>query len=176
MPRSPLHIAGFLLSLVLVLCAQASLAADWLTVTGDGKFTILMPATPEQSSDDANTESGRVTLHTYSSYGDDDVLYGVSYSDFADGALGHKSPQQFLRDAQSGSVKETKMTLRSSQEIELGRWPGRAFVSENDKLVYSAHLYLVGNRFYQVVRIGPKTAAAGPDAAKFFDSFRLAGE
>jgi hypothetical protein len=47
MPRSAMHIAGLLLGLAVALGAQSGRAADWIAVTGDGKFAIQMPAPPE---------------------------------------------------------------------------------------------------------------------------------
>ncbi len=171
MPRPAPHIAGFLLSLVLVLFAQASQAADWVTVTGDGRFTVQMPAAPQEEIEMIDGGAGNIPMHIYLSQIGDDVGYGVFYTDFDETLLRRTTPQKFLLSGQRGAVQKTKTTVRSSRQIQLGRWPGLSFVADNAQIVYTSNTYLVANRLYQLVVVTTKEASDDRGIAKFFGSF-----
>src|SRR6185369_406571 len=128
MPRFAVRIVAMLLALLAALSSHSGYAVDWTTVTGDGKFTVQMPSVPKEEIVMIDTEVGQMPLHIYSSAIGDDFAYSVFYSDFDKALLSRTTPQKFLQGGQDGAVKKTKTTLRNSQQIQIGRWPGVSFV------------------------------------------------
>lgn len=170
MSRLMFVLVGFLFA---VLVTQSSYAVDWITVTGDGKFTVQMPSVPKEETVMVATEIGQVPMHIYTSAIGDDFAYLVFYSDLEKTLLSRTTPQKFLQSGQDGAVKKTKTTLRNSQQIQLGRWPGVSFVADNAQFVYTSNTYLVDNRLYQLVVVSKNGASNEQPSAKFFASFNV---
>jgi hypothetical protein len=169
-------IAAPVLGLFVALIAHASLAADWKVVApGDGKYIIQMPGTPEESTQKIETATGPADLHQYLVNVADDQAYISSYIEYSNKIVGGRSPQEHLRVAQKGTVNGLKGSkVRVEKETNVGNWPGRVFVLDlDDGLVYTACIYLVGNRLYQNVAVTTKDIAAGPDVIKFLESFTV---
>lgn len=173
MPRLAIALAAFLLAILTISTARPGYAADWITVTGDGKFTVQMPSAAKEEIDMVDTEVGKTPLHIFMSPVGNDVAYGVFYSDFDGVLLRRTTPMAFLLRGQQGTVKKTKTTLRNSQQIQLGPWPGLSFVADNAQIVYSSHTYLVDNRLYQLVVVTTKEASDKQESARFFGSFNV---
>jgi hypothetical protein len=169
-------IAAPLLGLLLALFAQASFAADWVVVApGDGKYIIQMPGKPEESTQKIDTATGPADLHQYLVSVGDDEAYISSYIEYSNKIVGGRTPQEHLKVAQQGTMGGLKGSkLRVEKETNVGDYPGRVFVLDlDDGLVYTACIYLVGNRLYQNVAVTTKQVAAGPGVIKFLESFTV---
>lgn len=99
---------------------------------------------------------------------------GVSFiSAYAD-LNADPDPQEFLDRSRSGSVANSKGTLRSSQRLAVGGAPARRFIYDKpDKSVVVHLTVLSGRRLYQLEAIGPADQVDSPVIKHFIDSFAL---
>lgn len=156
------------------LAAQAALADDWIKVTPiDGKYVIQMPVKPEEQSQRLNSPVGPAALHQYIATVSPQETYISAYFEAQDPLVSDGSADRHLRMAEAGTLRSFPgSTLRMERETSLNGYPGRIFMIDlgNDS-VYTACIYVVGNRLYQNVAVTPKAMAGGADTIRFFDSF-----
>jgi hypothetical protein len=70
-------------------------------------------------------------------------------------------------------LKELKGKLLTEREVKVGDHVGREFQIEYASGVYRAQLFLVGDRYYQLIVRAPKAVATGTEADRFFQSLRF---
>jgi hypothetical protein len=169
-------VAAPLLGLCVAFLAQASFADDWVVLApGDGKYVITMPGKAEESTQKIDTATGPADLHQYVVSVADDEAYISSYIEYADKIVAARSPQDHLKVAEQGTMNGLAgSTLRMEKETNVGDHPGRVFVLDlKDGLVYTACIYLVGNRLYQNVAVTTKDKAGSPGVIRFLESFTV---
>ena len=72
-------------------------------------------------------------------------------------------------------IASEKGKLITQSTITLAEYPGRAITVEMpDGLIVTARLYLVKNRFYQLLAETKRTKEDAEKIASFLDSFKLA--
>ena len=167
------------LGLIVIAVSAACVAADdkpeWKEFSSkDGRFTVLMPGTPEQEQADTESDFGKGVLHMNTVQAGK-VMYGAHYCDFP--AKIKKAPtQQVFDSSRDGAVDNLDGKLADEKEIKLGDYPGREIRIEvaGGKRLFRVRVYLVDQRLYQVVVFGTKATATSKEADKFLDSFTLA--
>jgi hypothetical protein len=154
---------------------QAEDKPEWKEFASkEGRFTVLMPRTPEQQQADAESDFGKGVLHMNTVQAGK-VMYGANYCDFP--AEIKKAPiKQVFDSSRDGAVANLDGKLADEKEIKLGDYPGREIQIEiaGGKRLFRARVYLVEQRLYQVVVLGTKETATSKEADKFLDSFKLA--
>jgi hypothetical protein len=174
---------------------SASTAPMRFFTSPEGHFSVTMPGTPVQGSEQAKlSEDASITIYEFSiSLASDNISYLVMYNDYPAG-YAEDAPQEVLARTRDGAVK-TK-TLNSDQVIELtvsagpdsasakdagdqGRStsgavvPGRAFTStDTDGYHYSVRQYLRGKRLYQLIVVSNKGYTAS-QTDEFMNSFKI---
>jgi hypothetical protein len=167
------------LSLGVGLAAQAALAQDWVKVAPiDGKYVIHMPVKPEEQSQRLDSPVGPAALHQYIAAVSAHETYISSYFEARDPLVSDGSADRHLRMAEAGTLRSFPgSTLRMDRETSLDGYPGRIFMIDlGNDTVYTACIYVVGNRLYQNVAMTPKAMAGGADTIRFFDSFAIRSE
>ena len=156
--------AAFVLSIVLSGPIKGN---TWQRVQPpDGGFAVLLPGTPEVSSEPINTPVGPATMHTYIvSNGSEG--YMASYTD----ALVPLDPQRALDGARNGALGKGR--LISETRISLDGAPGRFFVIQIGEMQYTAKVYVLGRRLYQTVTVTKGQGSLSPTAQSVLDSFRF---
>jgi hypothetical protein len=137
--------------------------------SAEGRFTIQFPGTPMQ--DSATASAG--TLYKFSVSSDDNNIdYMVTYSDNPN--FVNRAPQDILLGARDGAVKAVDgATLTSDAAIDLNGVPGRAFTTtDKDGGSYATHIFLVGNRLYQLLVASNKDHPAA-QTEQFMNSFHI---
>lgn len=143
-------------------------------VSTAGRFSVVFPATPQQSSgqmDCGNGEKG--PLYEFSA-STEKVGHIVVYGDCPLDAIGD-SPQAFLQAMEKSAIAHQFLT--EEHGFDLNGVPGRAFISVEPGVgVHITHEFLAGTRFYLLTMIGGGQEAAETD--QFLDSFKIfrAGE
>lgn len=163
-------------SLVLLFAASSAWAQNWVIVNpGDGKYAVHMPGHAKQTVQKVDTESGPVELHQAVVELGDDEAYVTTYADYSDKALQGQTPEARLTAVQAASLKAVNSKhLRFERAFSLSKWPARAYASDTgDGLVYSARIYLVGNRLYQNIAVTSAAKAESANVKRFLDSFRV---
>ena len=137
----------------------------------DGRFSVLFPGTPTQSSQAlhfSNSETG--TAYDFSVSADNGkTTYLVGYSNLAPD-VATKVAESVLQGTENGFWPGT--TLLSNQAIDLDGVPGRAITAADAEYNYTAHDFLVGTRFYRLCVTTSKGYTA-TQADQFMNSFRI---
>jgi hypothetical protein len=139
----------------------------------EGRFKVLMPTTPKPDDLETQSDFGKGVLHM-NSVVINKVFYAANFTDFP--AEVKKVPLKQLYDSsRDGAVANLKGKLAKEADIKLGSYTGREIqIDIADAKLFRARVYLVDNRLYQIVVMGPKDAAISKEADKFLDSFKLA--
>lgn len=147
----------------------ASLPTGWITFTSpDGSFSIGLPGQPTASSQTATTAAGPIEIRLFEfALADQTTAFVVSYNDYPAGALGE--PQGTLDGAVQGAITNSKATLVQSHAIDLGGVPGRDYTATVQGGSLHGHIYLKGQRLYQVLIAGSDL----PNEDAFLGSFAI---
>lgn len=168
---------------IIALTAFKPLTDEWREYTPENsKCTIAMPGEPSKRERVVNSAIGDLKLIMYmfqpADGTDDNVLYGVSFSDFPEGTIHSDSAsiiKQFLDNTRDGAIKSIQGKLLSEVEINYKQYPGREqWVDyKNGMATINFRYYLVKNRLYtlQVITLADKSN--NKSIGKFMSSFKL---
>lgn len=166
--------AGLFLALSALL-AGAGQGAEWKTFESkEGDFRVLFPGKPMRQTQEIPVPGGKTKLHLFLVSPQDDRVYMVSYNDYPEAVVKAQETKTLLDNVVKGNVESLKGKVLSQKEITLGqkKHPGRAVLIENNEgAQYKAKVFLVGNRLYQVVALGPKEFIEQKETGKYLDSF-----
>lgn len=136
----------------------------------EGKFSILLPCTPDITSEDIKGSSGS-TKQVYHNCRFGDSVYGVSYWTITETATSKVILDKFRDGVASGS----KATILDEKEISQSSYAGREFSCEGSAgslvLHYDWRIFLVGARIYSLSFIMRKGESDPASKQKFFSSF-----
>lgn len=168
-------IAALLVLMFAALAHGFQSAAKWVQYTSaEGHYSVLMPQSPQLSSQETAASTGEKFPQYLAQASDSDGLFMISYFDYPPGMI-------FTIDkGRDGMVEAVKGTLLSEEPIRLGAHPGReikiaAKHNEIDLLI-RARFYDVGARVYVIQHLFAKSSASTATEAKtarFFDSFKV---
>lgn len=138
-----------------------------------GHFSVVFPATPQQSSQPLRQTTGEMTTVYKFSADDGNANYTVEYIDYTLASVG-ASPRAFLQGSENSAL--AGKTPLTDAVIGFGAIPGRAFTfADADGFSYSIHEFLAGTRFYRLIVITRKGYTA-TQADQFMNSFKLVGQ
>ena len=136
----------------------------------EGAFSLTLPGTPKEKSEDITSNNGPTTLHTFMVERDEGQrFFLVGYSDYKTKLDADAS----LASVISGQVESLKGKITSDKTVTLAGHPGRSVTIESEGIAFYSTVYVAGNRLYQLMCGMPKADAMPPDAKEFFDSFRI---
>jgi hypothetical protein len=142
----------------------------------EGGFSILMPGEPEQERLKQSTLTGDVDYVVFMVERGDSG-YMVSFGDMSPQTIAQADTNMALEGAVQGAVNSTNSTLVSKQDITLDGYPGKEFEAQamisGIEVIFKARIYLVQNRLYQILVVGPKDSLSVADIDKFLYSFKL---
>ena len=99
------------------------------------------------------------------------VAYGVLYNDLPGKVT---DPEKALDDGCAGAVRSSGGSLLAEKKISLDGYPGREIrIKTRDNIIYTARIYVVGQRFYQTIVTVPEGMDISKAMKKFMDSFKL---
>ena len=149
----------------------------------DGRFSVLFPGTPTQSSQPVQLKNGETaTLYVFSVTAENgNTGYAVKYINYpADYVNGYPAdyaisdPQVRLQAAEKGDA--AGKTLFKDQAIDLDGVPGRDYaIMLPDGSSCTVHEYLAGNRLYQLIAWTAKDYLPNDQGYQFLHSFRIWG-
>lgn len=160
---------------LLVVLALAGFAygrqTEWLAFSPEGgRFTIMMPGTPQPQVETKDSQFGPYTTHLFFISGDGE-LFMAAWVDYA--PTFNFNVEAEIKANRDNFLKNAKAKLVSEKRITLDGHPGLEFTAqaENGALITS-RIYIVGKRPYQLI------AATDPKAdqakvTKFLSSFKL---
>ena len=150
---------------------------DWQRVAPPGGgFSVLMPGTPVERKQTADSPIGSIGIDTFTlTKGRDE------FTDYPAAILKSK-PDTILEGVRIGVAADLQAKALDERPTSLDGHPGRQYTLElpESRLpgggLYKARAYLVKQRLYQVVTVTPWANASSTDAEKFFQSFRLSAQ
>ena len=154
------------------------LQTKWETLD-EGGMTVQMPGKPEKQTQTTNTPVGPVNINMLTTQSGDEAFI-VGYSEFPDApATRSADPEMLLNRARDGAVQNVNGKVTSEKAITMSGHPGKEFTGDStspQEATFTARVYWVAPRLYQVLYIRPKTTAApSENGQKFLDSFQLTG-
>ena len=151
--------------------ATAVPAQEWKTYSyADAGFSISYPSEPEIQKSSIPTEAGSFELSSYIA----EIPQGALVAAVCDygSALAGKDTGEALQGAKEGALANSHAHLISEKKITLGANPGLEFEAESETAHFSARIYLVGSKLYQMLIVSPINKPYS-SAARFLDSFQL---
>jgi len=148
----------------------------WKTFSSpDGSFSVLFPDNPTENKQTLNTAAGPINSAMYISKDDNATNYMVGYTDYPEANIKQVQPDKMFDGGRDRLIASEKGKLITQSTITLAEYPGRAITVEMpDGLIVTARLYLVKNRFYQLLAETKRTKEDAEKIASFLDSFKLA--
>ena len=143
----------------------------WVKFTSDmGRFSVLMPVTPEEKIDTTPSEHGPYTTHLFVVRHDVNV-YLIGWVDY-DPSFNFNR-QSELAANRDNFVKGIKATLVSTRPMTLDGYQAIEFVAETSDRTFKSRVYMVGRRPYQIVIGYPKDQEDPLSVNRFFNSFKV---
>jgi hypothetical protein len=166
--------------MVMLVCTGLGLADDVKVqdfTSKEGKFSVAFPGKPKEATKEADSAAGKLTFTRFT-YEDGDTGLLVIYCDYPPQLRKQKGAEKILDDARDGCVEKAKGKLADENKRTIGKEkePGRELLiqlPDEGKPYFRSRMYLVGDRLYQVIVVGPEKYAKGKDADAFLDSFKL---
>ena len=144
---------------------------DWVRYDSAlGRFSVLMPALPEDKVETTPSDHGPYTTYLFISR-DARNVYLIGWVDYdAKFNFNRQSEMEANRD---NFVKGVKATLTGSRALTIDGYPVIEFTADTVDRTFKSRVYMVGRRPYQIVIGYPKEDAAIAPVARFFNSFKV---
>jgi hypothetical protein len=163
--------------LLCALCVSAVNADDkpppgWQVVAPkNAGFSIFMPGRPQTQKRNVPTKAGNSELVTYvvpTRLG----TFNLGYSESKQAA--NVKPEKLFDDFRDQMVKQFQGTVKEEKTFDLDSHPGREILLETAKRGYVRERFiLVDDRLYTISVTGAREWVTGPEANRFFESFKL---
>ena len=140
-------------------------------VSKEGEFSVKMPAEPKTSSQDVDTDVGKVTMHNFfveTNSGNN--AYVVIYADYPSAP---NDPVSTVDKAINGQANSAKGKIIEEKKVTLNGWPGETARIENSDMTYLSAAYMAGNRLYQLIFVAPKGETIPSEVSEFMASFQI---
>ena len=118
-----------LISLLLAVWLPGCTAKPQEFKSAAGRFAVTTPKTLQESTQDVETQGGKIDLYLFSTQ-QDNIGYFVSYCDYSPEIMVHSDLEKMLDGSRDGAVGNTKGKLLSETKITLADYPGRELVIE----------------------------------------------
>jgi hypothetical protein len=143
------------------------------TVDDAGRFAADIPGPIQRSSQSVPTTLGAITMHMVFHDGGA-TAFLVMFNDYPAGSMARSDLGKVYDGGINGAVQNVKGTARGICHYQLGGVDGREFfVDMPAKAAAHIRFFIVGDRFYQVMYVGPAGQENSPGALAFLNSFRL---
>lgn len=135
-----------------------------------GRFSVLVPATPQDKAETTQSEHGPFTTHLFIAR-DTRNVYLIGWVDYDPGFNFNR--QKELEANRDNFVKGVNATLINTRSLHIDGFPVIEFTAETADRMFKSRVYMVGRRPYQIVIGFPKTDAEIAPVSRFFNSFKV---
>jgi hypothetical protein len=135
-----------------------------------GRFSVLMPETPEEKTETTPSDHGPYTTHLFV-VRDTKNVYLIGWVDYDPSFNFNRNAE--LEANRDNFVKGINATLVSSRTTELEGYPVLEFTAETADRTFKSRVYMVGRRPYQIVIGSPKDDPDAVAMRRFFNSFKV---
>jgi len=153
-----------------------ALPAGWETFTSkDGGYTVAAPGKLKTSSQQVKTAVGNIKMNM-ALLSKKNTAYLAIHADYPAVTL-KADPQKILDGARNGAIKQMGASATGYKKITINGFPGQEFSGttklENVPAFVTARIYLVRQRLYQQIVVGPEDEKSTKDIDLFFKSFKI---
>jgi hypothetical protein len=148
-------------------------------VSEPGNFRIKFPAEPTTRRRSVQAPNGQLEMNVVQYTAPDQMTYTVIYTDHPAQFIRGADASAFLDGGVRGMTSTGQWRILSQEPISLGAHPGRDVKVEirnpaaREKSLGRERLFLIGNRFYQVIVAAPESKARPDDFQRFLDTFAV---
>ena len=136
----------------------------------EGRFSILMPGTPENKEETTQSDHGPYTTHLFILRQPPNV-YLVGYVDYDPSFNFNRQAE--LEANRDNFVKGISATLLSTKPLKIDGYAAIEFTAETAQRIFRSRVYMVGRRPYQIVIGSPKNVDDSANIDRFFSSFKV---
>jgi hypothetical protein len=146
-------------------------SATWSTFTSEtGRFSVLMPGKPTDSSKTVDSLPGPYTTHLFVLRNEPDVFV-IGWVDYDPGFNFERQTE--LEANRDNFVKNLKATLVKTRNVKIDGYQAIEFSAETEDRIFHSRVYMVGRRPYQIIIGLPKNLDDLVKVNKFFNSFKV---
>jgi hypothetical protein len=158
-------------------CALALFAMGAHAETMDNTqwgFSAVFPCQSQLSSQPVATNAGNVTLTMYMC-SEGETAYFVGVTDYPAGAIAQRNLDDVYNGVANGAATNSNGTIRSLDPYTLGNVAGRDAVIDvaSSKQTMHARFFIVGDRLYQELFLGPSGEENSKASLDFLNAFAL---
>jgi hypothetical protein len=136
-------------------------------VSTEGRFSVLMPDTPNEQFVPVPGQIASSEMHAYL-VRNDVATYAVLYTDYKD-----SKDRDLLKTAfntgRDAALASGLVHLVSEKDISTPNLPGRELVVDDGARVMKNRVYFRNGRLYEVIFVGPQVSGMSADLAKYYD-------
>jgi hypothetical protein len=137
-------------------------------VSTEGRFSVLMPDTPEEQFVPVPGQIVSTEMHAYL-LRSDVATYAVLYTDYPDAS---KDPDLLKTAFDSGrdrALASGAVRLVSEKDISTANIPGRELVVADGANVMKNRVFFRNGRLYEVIFVAPQVNGMSAELVKFYD-------
>lgn len=135
-----------------------------------GRFTVLMPETPEDKAETTPSDHGPYTTHLFI-VKDTKNVYLIGWVDYDPGFNFNRTAE--IEANRDNFVKGISATLTSTRSFTIDGYPALEFTADTADRTFKSRVYMVGRRPYQIVIGYPKGEPDAVATNRFFGSFKV---
>jgi hypothetical protein len=135
-----------------------------------GRFSVLMPETPEEKTETTPSDHGPYTTHLFV-VRDTKNVYLIGWVDYDPSFNFNRQAE--LEANRDNFVKGINATLVSTKALILDGYSALEFSAETADRTFQSRVYMVGRRPYQIVIGTPKDDPDAVSTNRFFNSFKV---
>ena len=136
----------------------------------NGRFSVLMPVTPEEKTETTDSAHGPYTTHLFV-VRDTTSVYLIGWVDYDPSFNFNRQAE--LEANRDNFVKGISATLLSSKATMIDGYNAIEFSAETADRIFKSRVFLVGRRPYQIVIGSPKGMDDTALVERFFNSFKV---
>ncbi|HEU5459588.1 MAG TPA: hypothetical protein VFU83_03805 [Pyrinomonadaceae bacterium] len=146
-------------------------SVGWTKFTSDeGRFSVVMPGTPEDKVETKPSDHGPYTTHLFILRNQEHVFL-IGYVDY-DPSFNFNL-QAELEMNRDNFIKGLGVTLLTTRSLKIDGYSVIEFTAEGPQKIFTSRVYMVGRRPYQIVIGSPKGVDDSVNINRFFNSFKV---
>ena len=137
-------------------------------VSPEGRFTVLMPGTPEEHFLPVPGQVVSTEVHAFL-VKSEVATYAVLYGDLTDEAKDPDLLKTLFDSGRDRILATGRVRLVSEKDISSGNTMGREWVIDDGAQVIKSRVFCRGGRLYQMIFVGPEVSGMSTELVKFYD-------
>ncbi len=171
------HLAVVLVFQVLAGCGGSP--APTIYTNDEGNYRILAVGSTKSSQQKLASQAGELIVFATESIDGNRTSRSVTYTDYPAALVQSRRPEAMLEGLERAMTPGGQWSIENQKSILLDGHPGRelqfsaSVPNSSEKGAGRARIYLVGNRLYQVIIVGPASRVTAAELGDYVDSFEL---